>query len=254
MDKCASIKELLVLASEHALGVEKQSQVDSHLAACASCREEANSIRTVQGWLRDPELFAPKQDYTWQCLPQTLAARALRTRAFRPWLPISLRSLAWSLNLAAVAFLAFGLVWMMQRRERPADLKVPVAAPDNQAFLNKIQSAYARQATTQYLSDCQDLLVNLMRAEPTCQDKSYDVSIEISRARELLEAKRLLDAELQLPEVVSAKNLCDELERFLVNLSASDRCESPDRLRHLERFIQKEKLLLRINVLQSELS
>ena len=254
MDKCDRIKELLVLASENALEAEQQSQVDSHLAACASCREEAASIRTLQGWLRDPELFAPKQDYAWQCLPHTLASRAARTRSFRPWLPINARSLAWVLNLAAVVFLAFGLVWLSQRRDQPANLTVPVAAPDNQAFLNRIQSAYARQATAQYLNDCQDLLVNLMRAEPTCQDKSYDVSIEISRARELLETKRLLDAELQLPEVVSAKDLCDELERFLVNLSASDRCESPDRLRHLERFIQKEKLLLRINVLQSELS
>jgi hypothetical protein len=93
-----------------------------------------------------------------------------------------------------------------------------------------------------------------MRAEKSCEGEKYDVSLEVAQARQLLRRKRMLDAELQSPAVAHAKSLCDELEGLLVNLSTSDRCESPDRVHRMERFIEREKLLLRINVLQSELS
>jgi hypothetical protein len=73
------------------------------------------------------------------------------------------------------------------------------------------------------------------------------------RARGLLQRKRLLDPELGAPEVARAKELCDELEGFLLNLSLSEKCESRDKLRRIERYVRKQQLLLRIRVLQGEL-
>ena len=46
----------------------------------------------------------------------------------------------------------------------------------------------------------------------------------------------------------------DEIENFLVNLSTSQTCARPEEIRRMERFIEREQLLLRINLLQSELS
>jgi len=254
MNNCESMRDLLVLYAEGELPPGQRQLVEDHLKSCAGCREEAAGIDKIRAWLSDPDLFAPAEDYLWQLLPHKLSERARTIHPVKPWLPANLGSLVWTLSLAATFFLACGLIWLTQRQ---ANEPVPVAqaeAPGNLAFLGRIQSAHAREMTAQYLAECQDLLLNVMRAERSCEGQKYDVSLEVYRARDLLRRKRMLDSELRTPEVTRAKDLCDELENFLINLSTSEKCESSDKLHGMERFIEKEQLLLRIDVLQAEFS
>jgi len=254
MNNCESVRGLLVLYAEGELPPEQKMQVENHLITCAQCREEAAGIDKVRRWLADPALFEPPENYAWQFLPRKLAERARALPVARHWWPGSLGSLGWTLSMAATFLLACGLIWLTQRQTPAPAPVVQVEAPGNQAFLGKIQSAYAREMTSQYLAQCQDLLLNVVRAEKSCEGEKYDVSIEVTRARDLLKRKRMLDSELRAPEVAHAKELCDELETFLINLSTSEKCETTDELHGMERFIEKEQLLLRINVLQAELS
>jgi hypothetical protein len=255
MNNCEPVRELIVLHVEGALDPEESGRVTEHLAACANCRAEADGVRTVRGWLSDPELFAPDCSYAWQMLPQTLAARAKAAR--KSWMPLSYGSTGWALSMAAALVIGFGLIyWASRINDRPAAAtatRPPAAAPGNEAFLGRIYAAHARAATSEYLAACQDLLVDTLRAEPSCDQRKYDVSAEVMRARGLLQRKRLLDPELGAPEVARAKELCDELEGFLLNLSLSEKCESRDKLRRIERYVRKQQLLLRIRVLQGEL-
>jgi hypothetical protein len=256
MNDCDSVKDHLVLHAEGQLPAEQRILVENHLASCARCREEVADIGKILSWLADPELFAPPEDYSWELLPRRLAERVLaaasparKRLSDRPGLT------GWALGLAAAFSLAFGLVWLARRQtSEPAAPVVQVEAPGNEAFLRRIQSAHAREMTAQYLGECEDLLLNVMRAEKSCQDDKYDVSLEVNQARDLLRRKRLLDPDLRTPEVARAKDLCDELENFLIGLSTSEKCENPSNLHRLEQFIKKEQLLLRINVLQAELS
>ncbi len=257
MNNCDQIRELLVMHAEAVLDESRQLEVTNHLAGCSACREEAAAIVKIQTWLRDSDLFSPTDDYSWQALPDRLTNRVKSADSAKRWVPANFGPFGWAVTLAATVVVCFGLVWLTHRttpRQAVATLAPAPAAPGNEAFLKKMQSAYAREATAQYLSDCQDLLLNVMRAEKSCVGEKYDVSVEVAQARQLLGRKRMLDAELQSPAVVHAKSLCDELEGFLVNLSTSDRCESQDKMHRMERYIHREQLLLRINVLQSELS
>jgi hypothetical protein len=255
MSECKSIRGMLVLYLERELGDGEDRRVAAHLGSCAACRAEAEDIRSVRSWLSDPELFAPDNNYGWQMLPGTLAARAKAERKF--WLPPSYGSTGWALSIAATLVIGFALIyWAGSVADRPiasTAARPPVAAPGNAAFLGRIYAAHARAATSEYLADCQDLLVNTLRAEPNCDERKYDVSAEVTRARDLLHRKRLLDPELGAPEVARAKELCDELEGFLLNLSLSEKCESRDKLLRMEHYVRKQQLLLRIRVLQGEL-
>ncbi len=254
MSDCGKIRELLVLYAEKALNESSTSEVRHHLAACAACSREAGEIEDLRRRLSDPELFAPEPDYAWQMLPSALAARARAAGSAKPWLPWNSGSLVWTASMAAVIVIACGSIWFAGR-QTPATVAPPAAeAPGNGAFLHKMQVAYAREATAQYLGECQDLLLTLMRADKKCSGEEYDVALEVERARVLLQRKQLLDSELSSPDVARAKSLCDELESFLINLSTSASCESPAGMRRMESYIQKQRLLLRINLLQSELS
>ena len=254
MNECKSIMDALVMHAEGILEAEDARMVDRHLAGCPACREEAERIRAVRAWLHDPELCAPRSDYAWQALPETLAARATAIPGSRAhW---NLGSLGWALSIAASLVLGFGIIyWSYRRAPNPAsEAAGPAAAPGNAEFLSRIYGAHAREATAGYLSACQDLLVDTLRAESRCSDAGYDVSSEVERARSLLRSKRLLDQELRVPEVAHARGLCDELESFLLDLSTSQKCETPDSMRRMEEHIRKQQLLLRIRVLQGELS
>jgi Putative zinc-finger len=255
MSECKPIRDLLVLHLEGELEREEERRVTAHLCVCAACRAEAEDLRTVRGWLSDPGLFAPDNNYGWQILPETLAARAKAERKL--WLPLTYGPAGWVLSVAATLVVGFGLIyWAGRVADRPVASTAagpPVVAPGNEAFLGRIYAAHAREATSEYLVACQDLLVDTLRAEPSCDERKYDVSAEVTRARDLLRRKRLLDPELGAPEIARARELCDELEGFLLNLSLSEKCESRDKLHRLERYVRKQQLLLRIRVLQGEL-
>lgn len=255
MSECESIRDLLVLHLEGELERDDDGRVAAHLSACRSCRAEADELRALRGWLSDPDLFAPDKSCAWQMLPGTLAARA--KTAPGPWLPVSYGSAGWALSLAAALVVGFGLIyWAGRMADRPVAstaARPPVTASGNAAFLGRMYAAQARAATSEYLAACQDLLVATLRAEPSCDERKYDVSAEVTRARDLLRRKRLLDPELGAPEVARARELCDELEGFLLNLSLSEKCESRDKLLRMEHYVRKQQLLLRIRVLQGEL-
>jgi hypothetical protein len=253
MSNCEYASDRLVLYLEEELSPDERVSIEAHLAECALCREEVAGLESVRSALADPGLFLPQNDFS-ESLPQSLAARAQEISRPKFWRRFEPRTFAWGLGLAASLVLGFTLIWTLNRPDQSPDSPTQQVSHGNDAFLKEMQSVYARESTSQYLSGCQDLLLNVIRSEKTCQGAKHDVSLEIAQARGLLQQKRLLDSELRRPEVARAKELCDELESLLVELSTSEKCETSGRLRTLEQFIQREQLLLRINLLQSELS
>jgi len=255
MNSCENIKEMLVLHSERALDPENNRRVDEHLAGCVSCRAESEQIARLRGWLADPELFEPVQDMTWQLLPEQLAQRARTLPATRRWVLPRLGLPRWAWSAAAVMVLVLGIVATLRfRAPGPPPAQTVQGATGNDAFISRMRSAYAREATSDYLVGCQSLLLDLTSAEKKCTAGRYDVALEVARARQLLQQKRMLDAELNVSDVARARNLCDDLECFLVNLSTAQTCETRDALRIMERFIEKQQLLLRINIIQAGIS
>jgi len=254
MSNCEAIRELLVLHVEGVLAPENVRQVEDHLASCAACREESEQIGRIRGWLKDPGLFEPEHDMAWDLLPEKLAGRAATLPAGR-WNLASLGLPRWARAVAAVAVLAGGLIWMMRLNapRLPAG-QVAQAGSGNAAFLDRVRTVYTREATVQYLDGCHALLLDLASAERKCDRNHFDVSLEIARARQLLQQKRMIDAAPNVPNLEQARSLCDDLERFLVNLSTSRECESGNALQLMERSIERGQLLLRIHVVSSDIS
>lgn len=254
MTSCEMIREMLVLHADGALEAEEKRQVDEHLAACVSCSAEAAEIGRIRHWLADPEVFAPQQDLTWQLIPEKLASRAGQLEhGKRAWAGVSIPR--WAFVALATLPLAIGLILTMRYQGSAPPAPVPVAAAaGNEAFLARMHTAYAREATAQYLAGCHALLLDFVSADKTCAGDRYDVSLEVTRARQLLQEKQMLDAELRLPDVARAKALCDELESFLVGLSMAQECEAGDTVHGMEQLIESKQLLLRINLMQSGIS
>jgi hypothetical protein len=249
MISCQEIMELLVLEAEGELDFAQAVAVQEHLKSCEACSRESDGIRAIREMLQEPGLFAPEEDRAWDSLPTRCVLEAAKIRPFRP-VRFALR---WALPLAACVVLGLGFAWMMRRPGHPVETaSAPPAG--NAAFLEKIDQELATSATARYLAECQELLVDMLKASRSCKGKGYDMSQEIVRARELLQARRILEAESDSPEVARAKDLCEDLDAVMLSLSLSQDCESPDKYRWIEGVVEKERLLLRIRLLQSEIS
>ncbi len=253
MSNCDVIRELLVLHGEGALASADARRVEEHLATCGNCRKELAQVGKIREWLSDPEIFGPDEDLVWQMLPQKLAQRALQLQPDTPTTRFRIPVWAWS--AVALAILTLGVVWIMrvQTSAPPANLLARAGA-ENQEFVQRILTAYTREATIQYLGGCHDLLLDLASATKKCDRSHFDVSLEVAQARRLLQQKRLLDAAPDVPELDHTRSLCDDLERFLVGVSNAQDCESDNALQIMERSMAREKLLLRINVVSSGIS
>jgi hypothetical protein len=243
---------MLVLYAEGALEPDESRKVEEHIASCEGCRTESEQIGAIRGWLADQELFEPAQDLAWQLLPEKLVDRARAQQ--RPWSLPGFGVPRWAIGVAAILVLGAGLIWTFRYAATPPEVQPVQIAAGNEAFVNKVRTAYAREATAQYLAGCQNLLIDLVSADKKCDGNLFDVSLQVTRARQLLDGKRLLDSELAVPDVERTRSICDELERFLVNLSSSQQCETQDAIQGMERFIEREQLLLRINLAQSGIS
>jgi len=254
MSSCETFRELLVFHAEGVLAPESIRQVEEHLASCAACRQESEQIGRIRGWLKEPELFEPEQDLAWELLPGKLAGRAASLPS-RRWNLAGLGLPQWAMGAAAIAALACGLIWMMRLHvPRPPAAAIGLAGSGNAAFLDRVHTVYTREATVQYLDGCHALLLDLASTARKCDRNHFDVSLEIARARQLLQQKRMIDAGPSVPNLEQARSLCDDLERFLVNLSTSRECESGDALQLMERSIERGQLLLRIHVVSSDIS
>jgi len=252
MSECKAVGELLVSRAEGLLDDSVRLRVEAHLAVCETCRAEAAEVDAVVRGLSDPGLFSPREDMIWAMLPDRLAVRLAGASGRRSWLPVRFGRAAWPATLAAVLLLGAGVVRLSRNAAGPGT--AAVAPPGNEAFVRRIENAYAREATARYLSGCQQLLVEFVRAEKPCEGDAVDVSQEVVRARALLQQKRLLDAEPDTSRVAQARDLCDDLESFLVDLSLAAGCESQKSIERMGHAIRTQQLLLRISVVQSEIS
>lgn len=253
MSTCDDIRDALVLYVEGVLSEGEAARIREHLQRCPGCFREIRAVGGVIDSLADPGLFQPEEDLAWQLLPARLAARAGAGPAAARWLPLHFSPRAWGLTMAALLVIVCGSIRLVERHA----IQPPPATADasgNQAFLARIQSLQARGSVAEYLAQCRDLLLDLLRAKETCADGGLELSLEVDRARRLLERRRLLVSGLAGPEAVQVGAVCDEIENFLVALSTSEACLRPEDIRRLESHIEKEQLLLRIRLLQAELS
>jgi len=253
MNDCRPLGEELTLLAENALSEDEAASLRAHLEGCQKCRLEWERTRHLQVWLEDPELFAPPL-HGWDTLPEVVSGRVRARHSPTPVLSFAWLRPRWAAGIAAVLLAGLFAVWRIPGGLRPRIPPVAQRAAGNAGFIKQIHAAYAKEATAQYLQECQDLLLNIVRAEKSCLGRGLDLSIEIARARSLLQTKRLLDTDLRTPEISHAKPLCDDLETFLSALSTTQECESPERMQTLEQIIQKEHLLLRIRFLEADLS
>lgn len=231
------------------LSHEEVARIESHTAACASCKKELEDLRSILGTL--PSSPAPSNRQTeeyWQGFVDTVERRtvARNAREFKSlWQSIEsllvLRPrhaavLGGSFALTAAAVFAWHIF---------------SAPPAQQPFIveeaGTTSEEFTPERVSQYFRKSKVLLVGLTNSKMP-EDHAVDFSVERRASRELVREARYLR---QQPLDRRSSHLIDNLEKILIELANLEETNDLPDVEIIRGGIQRENLLFKIRMAEA---
>ena len=222
--------------------IEDRPQVESHLAACSSCRASYQAIRDVLAAVEAAPVPEPREDYgasVWHKLRPALGrlaeARELHPTRPRLWHWLFPR---WAMAgaMAALVVVAF-LAGRFSTRPTPP-------------LPEKVRERILLVAVGDHLERSQMVLAELIH---TPGDGSVDISAEQQWAEDLLDSNRLFRQTADVAGEKALAGVLEDLERTLLEIAHSPSTLSSQKLEELRSRIESEGILFKVRVLGSEL-
>lgn len=117
--------------------------------------------------------------------------------------------------------------------------------------LEVIQNSFARMDTIDYLRESEMILSEIMDENMSAE---FIIEDNRDRIRSLLRKKNYLDKNLDDLNLAKAKPVCNQIELLLFELTSQEHPMSSENIELVRYFVKSRKLLLKINILQDELS
>ena len=240
---------------------ERRRIMGEHIDKSPKWRAEAAAIERL---LKETEAVKAEireaaASVNWDALPATIADRALaadgRARRSAPAPPRWAWLAAFRLK-PVLAGIAAGLV------VGAAAMYFALRAPgvrtgqDNAYyasgdFLDRAELEMARRNTLDYLEKSQYVLLDVF--ESADEGPVVPPAIRSERARDLLQKKKYLNAQLERFQMAKAKAICDQIETLFLELSQLDGDLPAAELGKIRSFVEDRQLLLKINLVRKEL-
>lgn len=218
------------------------AEVDAHLAACDSCRENWDGLRRTLEMVDSaevPEAPAGFEQVLWARVREHLPEpRAARTPWWSPrlWAPLA--------GLAAVIAIAFVSGHLWSRAGTPAS--GGAAAPASADAAHALRESVLLSALGDHFEQTEQLLVEIKNAPDT---KTVDVSFEQATARDLVAAGRLYRATARQNGDAQLAAVLDDLELVLVDIASSPDQLGTQDLTSLRARIEDDNLLFKLRAL-----
>ena len=233
----------LVLHYYGEMAAAEESRAGTHLAACADCQANYTRLQRVMAFVDSAPAVEAAPGFeriAWARLEPALQAPR---RTWVSWFVFSPARLAFTAGIV----LLIGAAFMAGRMTRNA---APGGQPQS---AETVRERILLVDLGEHLDRSQMVLVELVSA-PLSDDSggSVDISLEQSRAEQLVSANRLYrQTALSTGDAVTASVL-DELERVLVDIAASPSTVTQADLDSVRRRIDAKELLFKVRVVSSQ--
>jgi hypothetical protein len=235
--------------------------MDNALEKDPALRAEAEAVERLLGETEAvrAEIRAAAASVDWESLPGLIADRALPVAEVPGRAPRTPRVLAWASAFRlrpALAGLAAGLV--VGAAAMYLALRAPALRRGGDSayhasgeFLERAELEMARRNTLDYLEKSQYMLLDVF--EPAGAGPAVPAALRSERARDLLQRKKYLNAQLETFPMAKAKAICDQIEMLFLELSQIDEDLPAAELAKLRSYVEERQLLLKINLVRKEL-
>lgn len=234
----------LVLHYYGEMAAADEARAGTHLSTCSTCQANYARLQRVMAFVDSAPAVdaAPGFERTaWARLEPALHD----ARPAPPWW-----SLSWFVfSPARLAFTAgvailIGAAFMAGRMTQTT---APAGAPQSAA---SVRERILLVDLGEHLDRSQMVLVELVSADDS--GGSVDISLEQSRAEQLVSANRLYRQTAASTGDAGMASVLDELERVLVDIAASPSTVSQEDLDSVRRRIASKELLFKVRVVSSQ--
>jgi hypothetical protein len=261
MNKCAMTKDDRVAFLSGDLEDGRRRTMSEHIDKCPECRAEAEEYGRLlkEADAVKSEIREVMASVNWEALPARIADRAMTDSpkperlapAARPWGWLSVLRMR-----PVLAGLAAGLV--VGAAAMYFALKAPAPGPEEGTgyyasgeFLDRAELEQARRNTLDYLEKSQYVLLDVF--DSAGQGTAGPAALRTERARDLLQRKKYLNAQLERFQMAKAKAICDQIEMLFLELAQVGDDLPAAELQRIQGFVEERQLLLKINLVKKEL-
>ena len=230
----------LVLHYYGEMPAAEENRAGSHLAACAACQANYAKLQRVMAFVDSAPGVEPAPGFeriVWARLEPALHAPR---RNWFAWFVFSPARLAFTAGIVILISAAF-MAGRMTRSTAPA------GAPQS---AEKVRERILLVDLGEHLDRSQMVLVELVSADDS--SGSVDISLEQSRAEQLVSANRLYRQTAASTGDAAMASVLDELERVLVDIAASPSTVSQEDLDSVRRRIDSKELLFKVRVISGQ--
>ena len=217
-----------------------ENRAGSHLAACAACQANYAKLQRVMAFVDSAPGVEPAPGFeriVWARLEPALHAPRRSWFAWFVFSPVRLAFTAGIVILISAAFMA----------GRMTRTTAPAGAPQS---AEKVRERILLVDLGEHLDRSQMVLVELVSADDS--SGSVDISLEQSRAEQLVSANRLYRQTAASTGDAGMASVLDELERVLVDIAASPSTVSQEDLDSVRRRIDSKELLFKVRVISGQ--
>jgi len=228
---------------------EAPATAEAHLAACAECRAQYDTIRRVLRLVQDAPVPERGDEYAgevWTRLRWKLGAR--RRRQIR-W-----TSFAAAAAVLAIAFFT-GQWW--HARNAGSRTGTQLAATNTSSVVTPVKATVPQTPESQnrvllvvvgdHLESSERMLAELANADPK---QTFDLSGE--RAADLVSSNRIYRQTATSHGDRRIATLLSDLEPILVELAHAGKTLSPDELASIQKRIESKQLLFKVRVVSAQ--
>ena len=219
-----------------------EARTESHLAACAACQASYTRLQRVMAFVDSaPAADAPDgfERTVWARLEPALQRR---DRGWLSWFVLSPGRLAFAAGVLVLVGASFMAGRLVPRR--------PPAAVADAKTAAQVKEGVLLVDLGEHLDRSQRMLVELASADDS--EGPVDMSLEQSRAEQLVAANRLYRQTAASTGDAAIASLLDDLERVLVDIAASPKTMTPEELDSVRRRIESKELLFKVRVMASQ--
>ena len=256
MNACREIRPLLEWLAADEIADDRRKTVEAHLSACPSCRRELAHWRALLAAAAAPDaaMQTEMQAVDWEAVSKQVVARAVGTGNAVRMTP-QRRIFAFMPLAAAAAVLAvIGLAVFFRLQPRREVLPGLEDERADAATVSRLQSGLAREEAITYLEQSQLMFTDLLKDCSGQEVASWEIRLYSRKAKELLLKKKYVQQNLPPVEWLRVRQVSERIDWLNYEILQLEDRQLCGQIHRLQRVLEEEKLLLKIRLLERDLS
>lgn len=254
MKPCRDVLPLLEWLAADELEDDQRQLAEAHLGECPGCRKALADWQSLLTAAARPaaEVNAELQAIDWDAVTARILA-GVEARPAPGRRPTPMFHFAF-LAAAAVLIVMVGLGVYFWTRSGRASFLLDGSSRLSASVASRLQSGLAREEVISYLQQSQLMLTDLLHDCASDEVAPWEVRLYSRKAKELLLKKKYFQQNLTAMEWIKVRNVSERIDWLNYEILQLEDRQLCSQINRLQRIMENEKLLLKIRLLERDLS